>query len=185
MEYISLAGAQCYTKPSKARGSGYAADHGDGSQRREAGDERYLHPRSPRPSRPLHAPQAGPRKVAMRPSPLPSEPTSCPPPRQWRSRPPLYLARRSAAPRSPSRGPHRQRLAATGSIAPQAGRSHAALSGSDALSGRRRAVRAALARVGSWYYALGGATRRRGDNTGLALSPSVVFRTPLSRQGNK
>lgn len=185
MEYISLAGAQCCTKPSKARGSGYAADHGDGSQRREAGDERYLHPRSPRPSRPLHAPQAGPRKVAMRPSPLPSEPTSCPPPRQWRSRPPLYLARRSAAPRSPSRGPHRQRLAATGSIAPQAGRSHAALSGSDALSGRRRAVRAALARVGSWYYALGGATRRRGDKTGLALSPSVVFRTPLSRQGNK
>lgn len=145
MKYISLAGAHCCTKPSKARGSGYAAVHGDGSQRLEFGDERYLHPRSPRPSRPLHAPQTGPRKVAMRPSPLPSERTSCPPPRQWRSRPPLYLARRSAAPPSPSRGPHRQRLPAAGSIAPQAGRSHAALSGSDALPGRRRAVRAALA----------------------------------------
>lgn len=58
--------------------------------------------------------------------------------------PPIYLARRSAAPPRPSRGPHK-RLAAAGSIAPQEGRSHAALSGSEALSGRRRAVRAALA----------------------------------------
>lgn len=144
MKYISPAGAVLH-QAFQRTGSGYAAVHSDGSERREAGNERYLHPRSPRPSRPLHAPQAGPRKVAMRPSPLPSEPASCPPcPGNSALDPPLYLTRRSAAPPSPSRGPHR-RLAAAGSIAPQAGRSHAALSGSDALSGRRRAVPAALA----------------------------------------
>lgn len=37
MNSISLAGAQCCTKHSKALGSGYAAVHSDGSQQREAG----------------------------------------------------------------------------------------------------------------------------------------------------
>lgn len=146
MKYINLEGAFCCTKHCKAPTSGYAAVHSDGSQGREAWDKRYLRPRSPRPSRPLHAPPAGPRKVAMRPPPVPFGPalarrpgnSALDPP------PPLYLARRSAAPRSPSRGPHR-RLAAAGSIAPQAGRSHAALCGSDALAESRRAGPAALA----------------------------------------
>lgn len=124
MKYISLAGAQCCTKHSKAQGSGYATVHCDRSQRREAGDDRYLHPRSPRPSRPLHAPQAGPRKVARRPSPLPSEPTSCPPPGQPRSIPtaiPDKAERRSpeSKPRPPqaaSRRRRRQHSSASGKV---------------------------------------------------------------------
>lgn len=122
MKYISPAGTQCCTKHSKAPGSAYAAVHSDGSERREAGDERYLHPRSPRPSRPLHAPQAGPRKVAMRPSPLPSEPASCPPPRQQRSRPTAIPDKAErCSPESKSRPPQaasrrRQHSSASGKV---------------------------------------------------------------------
>lgn len=112
--------------------------------------------------------------------------------------PPLYLTRRSADPPSPSRGPHRRlAAAAAGSIAPQAGRSHAALSGSDALSGRRRAGRAALAtrpwRPGRLGWLLILRTRRRdaqtqsgpGNSTVSALSPAALCRMPLSRKGNE
>lgn len=74
MKYINLEGAFCCTKHCKAPTSGYAAVHSDGSQGPEAWDKRYLRPRSPRPSRPLHAPPAGPRKVAMRPPPVPFGP---------------------------------------------------------------------------------------------------------------
>lgn len=48
---------------------------------------------------------------------------------------PRYLARRSAAPRRPRHGPHRGRAAA-GSIAPRAGRSHAAPGRRDTLAAR-------------------------------------------------
>jgi hypothetical protein len=64
------------------------------------------HPRSPGLCGPRHAPPAGPRRVATRPPPLHSDPSQPAGP-ALALRAPQYLARRSAAPRSPRRGPHR------------------------------------------------------------------------------
>lgn len=144
MKYISLAGAFCCTKHSKAPGSGYAAVHG-GSRR--GGKLETLGTRAQgRPGRAVlstpHQQGHGRWPCARHPRPpdllRPAAPATA------LQSPPLYLARRSAAPRSPSRDPH-TRPAAAGSIAPQAGRSHADLCGSGALAGSRRADRAALA----------------------------------------
>lgn len=137
--------AQCCTKHSKAPGLGYAAVHSVGSQGGKLGTKGTCSQ-----GRPGRTALSTPRRLGRGRSRCVRHPF---PPNLFPARrpgngaldPPLYLARRSAAPPSPSRGPHRQRLAAAGSIAPQAGRSHAALSGSDALSGRSRAGRAALA----------------------------------------
>lgn len=116
-----------------------------GSQGRDAWDESYPCPRSPRPSRPLCTPhQQGRGRWTCARHPRPPDLLRPAAPATALQSPPLYLARRSAAPRSPSRDPH-TRPAAAGSIAPQAGRSHADLRGSGALAGSRRADRAALA----------------------------------------
>lgn len=144
MKHICLAGAFCCTKHSKAPGSSYAAEHGRG--RRDGKLETKVTCSQGRPGRAVlstpHQQGRGRWPCARHPRPpdllRPTAPATA------LQSPPLYLARRSAAPRSPSRDPHTQ-PAAAGSIAPQAGRSHADLCGSGALAGSRRADRASLA----------------------------------------
>lgn len=79
---------------------------------------------SPRPSSPLR-----PARLGWPPARCPDLNHRWPAEDYHSARPalgsPRYLAKRSAAPLSPRHGPHRGRAAA-GSIAPPAGRSHAA-----------------------------------------------------------
>lgn len=146
MKHICLAGAFCCTKHSKAPGSNYAAVHDLGRRGGKLGTK--VTRAQGRPGRAVLSarPTSRAAEGGHAPAPPPRPPDLLRPaaPATALQSLPLYLARRSAAPRSPSRDPH-TRPAAAGSIAPQAGRSHADLCGSGALAGSRRADRAALA----------------------------------------